>query len=63
MNKWRMVSMVAVPGCVAITAYNLSKPPHFEENKAYPYMRLRKKDFPWGKGQCDLFNMFAGKCE
>ena len=55
--------MVAVPGCVAITAYNLSKHPHFEENKAYPYMRLRKKDFPWGTGQCDLFNMFAGKCE
>eukprot|EP00894_Picocystis_sp_ML_P004416 jgi/Pico_ML_1/54933/g70.t1 len=54
MKKWRTITIAAIPLCGLLAAYNLSG--HHEEeaeSPPYSYLRIRNKDFPWGK--CGLF--------
>jgi cytochrome c oxidase subunit 6a len=62
MNKWRAVTMLAVPACGALGIYLFSGMGHHEhhEQPAYSYMRRRLKQLPWG-GDCALFEY--GKCQ
>ena len=61
MNKWRNVTIVAVPFCVGLMAYNLSKHHDHMEQRPYPYMQKRQKPFPWGND--NLFDILGGKKE
>ena len=61
MNKWRNVTIVAVPFCVGLMAYNLSKHHDHKEQHPYPYMQKRQKPFPWGND--NLFDILGGKKE
>ncbi|KDD75740.1 hypothetical protein H632_c522p1 [Helicosporidium sp. ATCC 50920] len=53
MNKWRIVTFLAVPACVVKAFVDLSHSHHHSAEKpAFPYLNstlLRSKDFPWGK--------------
>ncbi|KAI3888662.1 hypothetical protein MKX03_027240 [Papaver bracteatum] len=47
--KWEKISYAGIAGCTAFAVWTLSKGhPHGEEQPAYPYMRIRNKEFPWG---------------
>lgn len=60
MNKWKIVTLAAIPACVALALWDLSAPAeHAHERPAYPYLRIRNKEFPWGK--CGLFEMDCPK--
>lgn len=49
MNKWRIITYMAIPVCVAKAAYDLSHAhAHDAEAPDYPYLHIRSKDFPWG---------------
>lgn len=56
MNKWRVVTYVAIPVCIIKAAYDLSQAHGHHEQPDYPYLRIRSKEFPWGNGKCDLFD-------
>ncbi|KAL3158177.1 hypothetical protein ABBQ32_011766 [Trebouxia sp. C0010 RCD-2024] len=62
MSKWRTVTYVAVPTCIAVAAWDLTHiHEHHEEVPDYPYMRIRTKEFPWGP--CGLFEMHCPDAE
>ena len=53
-NKWRNVTMVAFPVCLAASAYFYFQPHHhYDTQPEYSYLRIRRKGFPWG--ECGLF--------
>jgi len=57
MNKWRSISAIAVPACVAFGVYTLASAEHGhgEHAPAYSYLHRRSREqFPWG-GDCSLF--------
>eukprot|EP00951_Prasinocladus_malaysianus_P025392 scaffold222552_cov49-Prasinocladus_malaysianus.AAC.2 len=59
-KKWKNITMVAVPACMALSVYFFSQPhDHFEEQPAYSYMHIRSKGFPWG--ECGLFESSCWK--
>ncbi|KAJ8618744.1 hypothetical protein MRB53_014930 [Persea americana] len=49
-EKWEKITYLGIATCTILAIYNLSKghPHHYEEPPPYPYLRIRKKDFPWG---------------
>ncbi|OUS44331.1 hypothetical protein BE221DRAFT_117512 [Ostreococcus tauri] len=56
MNKWRSVSMLAVPACAGFGVYTLANVEHtHNEHPKYSYLRIRNREqFPWG-GDLGLF--------
>ena len=56
MNKWRSVSMLAIPACAGFGFYTLANANHsHNEHPAYSYLRVRNREqFPWG-GDLGLF--------
>mmetsp|Transcript_20322 Transcript_20322/g.48412 ORF Transcript_20322/g.48412 Transcript_20322/m.48412 type:complete len:108 (+) Transcript_20322:130-453(+) len=61
-NKWRTVSLIAAPACLALSAYFMAQPhEHFEEPPEYSYLRVRNKEFPWG--DCALFDTKCWKAK
>ena len=53
-NKWRNVTMVATPVCLAASAYFYFQPHHhYDKPVEYSYLHIRSKGFPWG--DCGLF--------
>ncbi|KAM7524318.1 hypothetical protein LguiA_014220 [Lonicera macranthoides] len=47
--KWEKITYAGIVSCTILAVVNLSKGhPHHEEPPAYPYMRIRNKEFPWG---------------
>ncbi|KAL6779287.1 hypothetical protein ACKKBG_A11700 [Auxenochlorella protothecoides x Auxenochlorella symbiontica] len=49
MNKWKIITYVAIPVCIAKGAYDLSHPAHHDAEKPdYPFLHIRNKEFPWG---------------
>ncbi|KAK9809440.1 hypothetical protein WJX73_007653 [Symbiochloris irregularis] len=62
MNKWRIVTIAAVPVCFAMAVWDLSQGEHEEHEKPdYSYLNIRSKSFPWG--DCSLFDTHCGKEE
>ncbi|KAK9820047.1 hypothetical protein WJX72_005459 [[Myrmecia] bisecta] len=54
MTKWKYVTFAAIPLCIVMAAYDLSHGEHHGHSRpAYPYLRIRSKEFPWG--DCGLF--------
>ena len=51
------------PAAVLVGAYILlsGDHDHGHEHVAYPYMRVRDKPFPWGKGDCGLWEIQCHK--
>jgi len=62
MEKWKAITLLAVPGCIGAGVYLFSNHHAHEEHDipAYSYMRRRLKQLPWG-GDCALFEY--GKCQ
>ena len=59
-KKWRTITMIAAPACLAASAYFLSQPhEHFETPPEYSYLHIRSKGFPWG--ECGLFESTCWK--
>merc|ERR1711934_144360 len=56
MNRWRNVTVASVPLIFGLFVYNVLFPQENPPRKEYPYMRIRKKDFPWGDK--DLFDRY-----
>lgn len=55
MKKWKNLTLfVGIPLCVVMAIYDLSEHHEHHEQEKYPYMKIRSKEFPWGK--CDLFD-------
>ncbi|KAI4985126.1 hypothetical protein ZWY2020_017756 [Hordeum vulgare] len=47
--KWEKITIMGAVTCTLLAAWNLSKGhPHYDEPPAYPYLRIRNKEFPWG---------------
>ena len=47
--RWRTVTYFAVAGCGAMLVYTFThEHGHHEKPPAYPYLRIRNKQFPWG---------------
>lgn len=50
-TMWRNITCVMVPMCMGLFIYDFFIAPpeeHHEKPPAYPYLRIRNKDFPWG---------------
>lgn len=57
MNKWRNISLVAIPVCFSLSLYVVMNGDHHHDHPPkYPYLRIRSKEFPWGNGDCSLFD-------
>lgn len=56
MNKWRAVSLLAMPACAGFGFYTFANVEHaHNEHPAYSYLRVRNREqFPWG-GDLSLF--------
>ena len=56
MNKWRAVSLLAMPACAGFGFYTFANIEHaHNEHTAYSYLRVRNREqFPWG-GDLSLF--------
>ncbi|KAK2075867.1 hypothetical protein QBZ16_001609 [Prototheca wickerhamii] len=49
MNKWRIITYLAIPVCAVKAFVDLSHGEHHaEEAPDYPYLHIRNKEFPWG---------------
>jgi len=47
--RWRNITYLAVMGCAGLAFYTLTAGhEHHEKPPAYPYLRIRNKEFPWG---------------
>ncbi|QDZ19324.1 putative subunit VIa of cytochrome c oxidase [Chloropicon primus] len=61
-NMWRNVTFVGLPIVGGLTVYIFSQAHHHgHEQPAYSYLQIRNKDFPWGTGKENLFDMLSGK--
>jgi cytochrome c oxidase subunit 6a len=57
MNKWKVVSAVCVPACVALGYYILANASHHSaERIPYEHLKMRTKRFPWPNGDVALFD-------
>jgi len=57
MNKWKAVSAVCVPACVALGYYILANASHHSaERIPYEHLKMRTKRFPWPNGDVALFD-------
>ncbi|KAK9097081.1 hypothetical protein Sjap_022578 [Stephania japonica] len=47
--KWEKITYLGIATCTVLAFYCLSKGHHHSEPPpAYPYLRIRNKEFPWG---------------
>ena len=50
MLKWKHVTRAGVVGCILFGMFAIEHPTPGPEQPAYDYLRIRVKQFPWGKG-------------
>ena len=59
MLKWKHVTRAGVVGCILFGMFAIEHPTPGPEQPAYDYLRIRVKQFPWGKGEKGLFEVRA----
>eukprot|EP01111_Echinosteliopsis_oligospora_P017353 TRINITY_DN747_c0_g1_i1.p1 TRINITY_DN747_c0_g1~~TRINITY_DN747_c0_g1_i1.p1 ORF type:complete len:119 (-),score=38.93 TRINITY_DN747_c0_g1_i1:166-522(-) len=60
MKNWRAISWMGLAVVAVGCAYNFISPNHHHVDKAYPYMNIRSKKFPWGDGDTPFLGHAAG---
>lgn len=64
MFRWIKITFaVGIPICILSSAYTLffDEHPHRFEGPLPEYMAIRKKEFPWECGECDLLDLKCWK--
>uniref|UniRef100_A0A7S2THI6 Uncharacterized protein n=1 Tax=Lotharella oceanica TaxID=641309 RepID=A0A7S2THI6_9EUKA len=61
MEWWKKVTLASVPVVGVALAINLylemAHHAHDEEGPVYVYSKIRNKPYPWGKGDCNFFDL------
>ncbi|GAB5365992.1 hypothetical protein AAMO2058_001106300 [Amorphochlora amoebiformis] len=61
MDWWKMVTKYSLPlvgvALVANLYLEMTHHPHEEEGPKYSYLKIRNKPYPWGKGDCNFFDL------
>eukprot|EP01006_Ploeotia_vitrea_P005857 TRINITY_DN11968_c0_g1_i1.p1 TRINITY_DN11968_c0_g1~~TRINITY_DN11968_c0_g1_i1.p1 ORF type:complete len:124 (-),score=52.79 TRINITY_DN11968_c0_g1_i1:84-401(-) len=58
--KWKKISVMAVPVIAIFGVVQLTKDHSHHHTGPQKYNKIRSKPFPWGNGQCGLFD---GECK